>query len=64
MKYADPEVMASNCRRALGMGYKAIKIHDHRGVEQTALARQTIGNDLDLMLDVNCSWSREQALPW
>jgi L-alanine-DL-glutamate epimerase-like enolase superfamily enzyme len=62
MKYADPEVMASNCRRALGMGYKAIKIHDHRGVEQTALARQTIGNALDLMLDVNCSWSREQAL--
>jgi len=62
MKYADPEVMAANCRRAVAMGYQAIKLHDHRGVEQSAIARQIMGNDLDLMLDVNCGWSKEQTL--
>ena len=62
MKYAESEVLAANCRRAVAMGYKAIKLHDHRGVEQSAIARQIMGNDLDLMLDVNCSWSKEQTL--
>jgi L-alanine-DL-glutamate epimerase-like enolase superfamily enzyme len=62
MKYAESEVLAANCRRAVAMGYKAIKLHDHRGVEQSAIARQIMGNDLDLMLDVNCSWSKEQTI--
>jgi L-alanine-DL-glutamate epimerase-like enolase superfamily enzyme len=62
MKYPNAEVLAVNCRRALSMGYKAIKIHDHRGTEHTTVARETIGDDIHLMIDVNCSWSLEQAL--
>lgn len=62
MKYADSEVFAAKCQSAVDMGYNAIKIHDSQGVEQTAIGRQIIGDDRDLMLDVNCGWSKEQTL--
>lgn len=64
MKYAESEVLASNCRRALDKGYKTIKIHDHRGVEQSAVAREVIGDDIGLMIDVSCSWDLAQTLAY
>lgn len=63
MKYADAEVLASNCRRALDHGYKTIKIHDN-GFEQSTRAREVIGNDIGLMIDVSCSWSLKQAIEY
>jgi L-alanine-DL-glutamate epimerase-like enolase superfamily enzyme len=61
MHYSTPELMASACRRVASMGYKAVKIHDDK-VQQAVVARQALGNDIALMIDVNCAWSVEQAL--
>jgi L-alanine-DL-glutamate epimerase-like enolase superfamily enzyme len=63
MRYNTPELLSSACRRAVNMGYKAIKIHDYK-VEQAAVARQAIGDDIALMMDVNCAWSLEETLEY
>ena len=63
LKYSDAESLSSNCRRAVSLGYKSVKVHAH-DVEQVAVARQAIGNDIDLMVDVNCGWSLEEALAY
>jgi L-alanine-DL-glutamate epimerase-like enolase superfamily enzyme len=63
MKYATPELLDSACRRAVAKGYQAIKIHEHK-VEQAAVARQTLGNEVVLMIDVNCAWNLEETLEY
>ena len=63
MRYDTPELLASACHRALGQGYDTIKIHDHK-VEQVAVARQTVGNNVSLMIDVNCGWSLDETLSY
>jgi L-alanine-DL-glutamate epimerase-like enolase superfamily enzyme len=63
MRYGTPELLSAACRRAVKMGYKAIKIHDHK-VEQAAVARQALGDDIALMIDVNCGWSLEETLDY
>jgi L-alanine-DL-glutamate epimerase-like enolase superfamily enzyme len=61
MKYGTPELLDSACRRAVTKGYKAIKIHEHK-VDRAAIARQVLGNQIDLMVDVNCAWDLEETL--
>jgi L-alanine-DL-glutamate epimerase-like enolase superfamily enzyme len=63
MMYRTPELLQSACRRAAAKGYKAVKIHDHK-VEQAAVARQALGDQVDLMIDVNCAWNLEQTLQY
>jgi D-galactarolactone cycloisomerase len=44
-----------------GRGFGAIKLHQ-TDVESVAVAREAVGEDVELMLDVNCPWSVEEAI--
>ncbi len=59
-KYGDSETVRANCRRALELGYKAIKLHENNEREIEA-ARKEIGDDIPLATDVNCCWSLPEA---
>jgi L-alanine-DL-glutamate epimerase-like enolase superfamily enzyme len=61
IRYADPRIVAANVERALGQGFRHIKLHE---IELTAIraARVAAGDPVDLMLDVNCPWSVREAL--
>lgn len=61
MRYTDPKLVAENSARVVARGYQAVKLHEI-GVAQVKAAREAIGPDVDLMLDVNCPWSVEEAL--
>jgi len=60
LKYDDPEVVARLTREALDKGYEFIKLHEmtHAPVEA---ARAAAGDDVPIMVDVNCAWSPKQA---
>ncbi len=61
MRYTDPALVARNAKRAVGEGYRAIKLHEI-GVEQVRAAREAIGPDVKLMMDTNCPWTVDEAL--
>jgi L-alanine-DL-glutamate epimerase-like enolase superfamily enzyme len=61
IRYSDPKVVAANVERALGQGYRQIKLHEI-AVAPTHAARQAAGEDVDIMLDVNCPWTLREAL--
>lgn len=61
LRYADPGLVAASCERALGRGYRHIKLHEIE-VPMIAAARKAIGPDTRLMVDTNCPWSLAQAL--
>lgn len=61
IRYTDPDTVAANVQRALGQGYRRLKLHE---VELPAIqaARQSAGDDVEITLDVNCPWTVRQAL--
>jgi L-alanine-DL-glutamate epimerase-like enolase superfamily enzyme len=59
-KYQDAEVVAERTRDALNKGYRYIKLHEVAEPEVKS-ARETMGEGMPLMLDVNCVWSIEEA---
>ena len=61
LRYSEPELVARYSARALEEGFGAIKLHE---VTQPAVAaaRAVLGDDLPLLVDVNCEWSREAAI--
>jgi L-alanine-DL-glutamate epimerase-like enolase superfamily enzyme len=61
MRYTDPAIVADNTARAIGEGYRFVKLHEIT-VEATRAARSAAGADIALMLDTNCPWSARQAL--
>lgn len=61
IRYTDPKVVAANVERALGQGYRHIKLHEIT-VAPTRAARQVAGDEVDIMLDVNCPWTLREAL--
>lgn len=58
--YADPEQVRAEVRRTVEAGFGALKLHE---TEPTvvAVAREEAGPDIELMLDVNCAWTLDQA---
>jgi L-rhamnonate dehydratase len=56
----DPEEVAMQVLRAHRQGYTTLKLHE---TEANAIraARQALPDDVQLMVDVNCPWTREQA---
>ncbi len=60
LRYGDPGAVAAACERALGQGYRDIKLHE-TGVQQVQAARVAIGPDAQLMVDVNCAWPVSEA---
>ena len=61
IRYTDPDLVAQNVRRAIGDGYRHIKLHEVE-IEAISAARYAAGPDVEITLDVNCPWSVRQAL--
>ncbi len=59
-RYRDPEVVAERTRAALDEGYRWIKLHETREAELAA-ARETAGDGVPIMVDVNCEWTPHEA---
>ena len=60
LKYGDPALVARLTGEALEAGYESIKLHEST-VAPVAAARKTAGEDVPVMLDVNCVWSPKEA---
>lgn len=61
LRYATPSEVGRACAAAVGTGYTAIKLHQ-TDVESVAVAREVVGDGVELMLDTNCPWSVEEAI--
>ena len=61
IRYTSPKLVAANVERALSAGFRHIKLHE---IELAAVraARQSTGEHIDIMLDVNCPWTQREAL--
>lgn len=67
--YPDPGQVADEAIEFAGMGFKAVKIRFGRpDPEQDIVAldsvRRTVGDEIDIMVDVNQGWSRTRALEY
>lgn len=61
VRYNDPEFVGKNVARALGGGFRHLKLHEI-DVDCVRAAREAAGDDIGIMLDVNCPWSVREAL--
>ena len=59
--YGDAGAVATRASEAVTAGYRHVKLHE-REVAYVAAARDAVGPDVELMLDVNCAWTLEDAL--
>ena len=62
LRYSAPAEVAKACARALDRGYSAIKLHEI-DVPQVEAACGAVGPDISIMLDTNCPWSVDHAIP-
>jgi L-alanine-DL-glutamate epimerase-like enolase superfamily enzyme len=53
LRIGKPELIAAECKIALGQGYSAIKLHETT-TDAVFAARQAIGPKVPLMVDMNC----------
>ncbi|HJN21350.1 MAG: mandelate racemase/muconate lactonizing enzyme family protein [Alphaproteobacteria bacterium] len=60
LKYQDTGITSELCSEALDKGYRLIKLHEST-VSEVAAARQTVGEKIPIMLDVNCVWSPKEG---
>ncbi len=61
MRYGgDCEALSRNCKRARDAGFTKIKIHEAT-LPAFLAAREAVGPEGRLMLDVNCPWSVDEA---
>ena len=61
LRYGAAEQVRAACRRAAERGYHDVKLHEIT-VPEIAAAREALGPDPRLMVDVNCPWTIWQAL--
>ena len=61
VRYSAPEHVSEAVAQARDEGYDAIKLHQV-DVESVHVAREAAGEDILLMLDVNCAWAPDEAL--
>ena len=61
LRYGEASLVAAACERAIGLGYRDIKLHEIT-VPEVAAARTAIGPDAKLMVDTNCPWTVWQAI--
>jgi L-alanine-DL-glutamate epimerase-like enolase superfamily enzyme len=60
LRIGDPALVAKECEAALQRGYPAIKLHETTAPTVFA-AREAIGVDIPLMVDMNCPMDRDAA---
>lgn len=61
MRYREPDLVARTAARAVAEGYREVKLHE-RGVAETEAAREAVGPETALSLDVNCAWVADEAV--
>jgi len=61
VRYGDPQQLKDVALQAIRDGYGAIKLHQ-LDLESLKVVRDAIPDDVRLMVDANCAWSREEAL--
>jgi D-galactarolactone cycloisomerase len=61
LRYPDAAQLGQACERAVANGYRDVKLHEVE-VAQVRAARQAIGPEARLMVDVNCPWTVDQAI--
>lgn len=61
MPYRKPDAVAKACEVVLKQGYTIVKLHEI-SVEAVAAAREALGDDIKLLLDVNCAWDVPDAI--
>lgn len=61
LRYAEPQLVAAAVERALGQGFRHIKLHEVR-LDTVQAARAACGDSVWLALDTNCPWSVSQSI--
>jgi len=61
VRYSDTEDVGPAVEHALDAGYTGVKLHQ-LDVESLELTRAIAGPKVQLMMDVNCAWTQEEAL--
>jgi L-alanine-DL-glutamate epimerase-like enolase superfamily enzyme len=61
LRYASASDVGLAATAVVARGYTAVKLHQI-DVESVAVAREAVGDAVDLMLDTNCPWSVEEAI--
>ena len=57
---ASREVLSTSCRKAQKAGFPLIKLHENT-IPAFMAARDSVGPEVDITLDVNCPWSVMEA---
>ena len=60
-RYGNLDKLKAAALHAYRSGFEVIKLHQ-LDVESLRTVRQAVGEDVRLMMDINCAWSPEQAL--
>ena len=60
-RYGDKELVAEMVKKSVDEGYKHIKLHEINE-DEVKSSRLSAGDDISIMVDTNCPWSREQAI--
>src|SRR5262245_29381985 len=61
LRYATPSDVGRAASAMVASGYSAVKLHQ-TDIESVAVARDAVGDDVELMLDTNCPWTVEEAI--
>jgi len=60
VRFSDAALVRANVRRAINDGFRALKLHEIK-LPAVRAAREEAGSDVELMLDVNCPWTLNEA---
>jgi len=61
LKLQHPDTIRKACEQACEAAFSAVKLHE-RTEQAVAAARESLGSQVDLMVDVNCAWDLAEAL--
>jgi L-alanine-DL-glutamate epimerase-like enolase superfamily enzyme len=61
LRYGSPTDVAAACRHYVSQGFRLLKLHQ-TDVASVRAAREAVGPDVELMLDVNCPWTPAEAI--
>ncbi|MBF8288578.1 MAG: MR MLE protein [Candidatus Rokubacteria bacterium] len=61
MRYDSPKDVAGACKGFVAQGFTMLKLHQ-TDVASVRAAREAVGPDVELMLDVNCPWTPAEAI--
>jgi len=60
VRYSEPSLVRTNVRRAIDSGFRSLKLHEIK-LSAIRAAREEAGPDAEIMLDVNCAWTLNEA---